>query len=140
MLLPTVLSLIWTDSAQALNPKTCTAMNKCQSRLSFRQRFVPSIGNIENAIGSFQLSWQTGPFLAVLTVFAILLNYLTFEGGFPCFNRKKDKIRVSAYCSIRTKMFIDRELALAVLYVCFCLLVVVLLPFLNLQAEIGNIG
>ena len=32
----------------------------------------------------------------------------------------------------------DRELALAVLYVCFCLLVVVLvlLPFLNFQAQI----
>ena len=34
----------------------------------------------------------------------------------------------------------DRELALAVLYVCFRLvLLVVLLPFLNLQAQIGNI-
>jgi hypothetical protein len=34
---------------------------------------------------------------------------------------------------------IDRELALAVLYVCFRLLVLVLLPFLNFQAQIGNI-
>ena len=37
--------------------------------------------------------------------------------------------------------FIDRELALAVLYVCFrlLLLLVLLLPFLNFQAQIGNI-
>ena len=33
--------------------------------------------------------------------------------------------------------FFDHEPALAVLYVCFCLLVVLLLPFLNLQPQNG---
>ena len=51
------------------------------------------------------------------------------------------QIKTGAPCrseryTINMSLF-DRELALAVLYVCFRLLV--LLPFLNFQAQIGNI-
>ena len=41
--------------------------------------------------------------------------------------------------SLFSHHFFDRELALAVLYVCFCLLVLLLLSFLNFQSQIGNI-
>ena len=37
------------------------------------------------------------------------------------------------------ELIFDRELALAVIYICFRILVLVLLPFLNFQAQIGNI-
>ena len=42
--------------------------------MSFRQRFVPSIGNIEKAMGVFNCLGR--PFLAVLKISAILLKYL----------------------------------------------------------------
>ena len=59
-----ILSLMWSFARSILSNN--------------RQRFVPSIGNIE-------MSGQTRGFLTVLQIFAIFLKYSTFEGAFLYF-------------------------------------------------------
>ena len=52
------------------------------TKLGGSQRFVPSIGNIENAMWVFNCLGRPGHFSAVLKFLQLKLKYASFQGGF----------------------------------------------------------
>ena len=88
---------------QFLYPIHCTCTDNYSQDTPYKAQTNLKIKEKISRYASFQLSGQTGPFLAALKISAIWLVYYFWGWFFLCFHRQnRYEIGVSAHCSVRT--------------------------------------